>query len=68
MAFVALTAPGDGVVLSIATISEHPVQAGAPLVTLGDPAELEVEIDDDLPSVATTPGHLEQIVLNEKWA
>lgn len=42
---VALTAPADGVVLSIATISEHPVQAGAPLVTLGDPAELEIVAD-----------------------
>ena len=39
---IALTAPADGVVLSIATISEHPVQAGAPLVTLGDPADLEI--------------------------
>lgn len=42
---VELTAPAGGVVLSIATISEHPVQAGAPLVTLGDPAELEIVAD-----------------------
>jgi HlyD family secretion protein len=40
-----LTAPSDGVVLSIATISEHPVQAGAPLITLGEPAELEIVAD-----------------------
>ncbi|AHM05487.1 putative RND efflux membrane fusion protein [Roseibacterium elongatum DSM 19469] len=42
---VTLTAPADGVVLSIATISEHPVLAGAPLVTVGDPADLEIVAD-----------------------
>jgi len=42
---VELRAPSDGVVLSIATISEHPVQAGAPLVTVGDPADLEIVAD-----------------------
>lgn len=42
---VSLTAPTDGVVLSIATISEHPVQAGAPLVTIGDPDDLEIVAD-----------------------
>lgn len=42
---IELTAPEDGVVLSVATISEHPVQAGAPLVTLGDPAALEIVAD-----------------------
>jgi HlyD family secretion protein len=42
---VELRAPSDGVVLSIATISEHPVQAGAPLVTMGDPADLEIVAD-----------------------
>ena len=40
-----LTAPADGVVLSIGTISEHPVQAGAPLVAVGDPADLEIVAD-----------------------
>jgi HlyD family secretion protein len=40
-----LRAPTDGVVLSIATISEHPVQAGAPLLTIGDPADLEIVAD-----------------------
>jgi HlyD family secretion protein len=33
------------VVLSIATISEHPVQAGAPLLSVGDPADLEIVAD-----------------------
>lgn len=42
---VDLTAPAGGVVLSIATISEHPVQAGAPLVAVGDPADLEIVAD-----------------------
>lgn len=42
---VDLLAPSDGVVLSIATISEHPVQAGAPLVSVGDPSELEIVAD-----------------------
>jgi HlyD family secretion protein len=42
---VDLTAPADGVVLSIATISEHPVQPGAPLVSIGDPADLEIVAD-----------------------
>ncbi len=42
---VILRAPADGVVLSIATISEHPVQAGAPLMTVGDPRDLEIVAD-----------------------
>jgi HlyD family secretion protein len=42
---VVLRAPADGVVLSIAQISEHPVQAGAPLVTVGDPQDLEIVAD-----------------------
>jgi HlyD family secretion protein len=32
-------------VLSIDTISEHPVQAGAPLVAVGDPSDLEIVAD-----------------------
>lgn len=40
-----LTAPADGVVLSVATISEHPVQSGAPLVSIGDPDDLEIVAD-----------------------
>jgi HlyD family secretion protein len=42
---VILRAPSDGVVLSIATISEHPVQAGAPLLSVGDPTDLEIVAD-----------------------
>lgn len=40
-----LTAPADGVVLSIATISEHPVPAGAPLLSIGAPDDLEIVAD-----------------------
>ena len=42
---VELRAPVDGVVLSIATISERPVVAGAPLMSIGDPSELELVAD-----------------------
>jgi len=42
---VDLLAPADGVVLSISTISEHPVTAGAPLLTIGDPGDLEIVAD-----------------------
>lgn len=40
-----LTAPHDGVVLTLADHSERPVQAGEPLMTLGDLAELEIVVD-----------------------
>lgn len=40
-----LRAPADGVVLTIPTISEHPVQPGSPLVSIGDPADLEIVAD-----------------------
>lgn len=42
---VTLRAPADGVVLAVAQISEHPVQAGAPLLTIGDPQNLEIVAD-----------------------
>ncbi|MFW5641432.1 MAG: efflux RND transporter periplasmic adaptor subunit [Roseicyclus sp.] len=42
---VTLRAPSDGVVLSIDRISEHPVLAGAPLLSIGDPADLEIVAD-----------------------
>ncbi|KQB96469.1 RND transporter [Loktanella sp. 1ANDIMAR09] len=38
-------APADGVVLSIESISEHPVATGAPLLRIGDPAQLEIVAD-----------------------
>lgn len=42
---IELVAPVDGVVLSIAMISEHPVQPGAPLVSIGNPGDLEIVAD-----------------------
>ena len=40
-----ITAPANGVVLSVASISEHPVHTGDPLLRVGDPAELEIVAD-----------------------
>ncbi len=40
-----IKSPTDGVVLSIAETSERPVVTGAPLLRLGDPAELEIVAD-----------------------
>lgn len=40
-----LTAPVDGVILRRHVESARPVQAGEPLVEIGDPAQLEVEVD-----------------------
>ncbi|MEO0751591.1 MAG: HlyD family efflux transporter periplasmic adaptor subunit, partial [Pseudomonadota bacterium] len=42
---VQLTAPTDGVVLSVQAISERPVIMGAPLVSIGDPSQLELVAD-----------------------
>lgn len=39
---VQLIAPADGVVLSVPVISERPVTAGMPLLSIGDPADLEL--------------------------
>ena len=42
---IEITAPTDGVVLSIAETSERPVVTGAPLLRLGDPSALEIVAD-----------------------
>ena len=42
---VPIYAPSDGVVLTIDTISERPVTAGDRLLTVGDPAQLEIVAD-----------------------
>ncbi|MGB7242015.1 MAG: HlyD family efflux transporter periplasmic adaptor subunit [Sulfitobacter sp.] len=42
---VQLTSPTDGVVLSVAAISERPVAIGTPLVSIGDPDQLELVAD-----------------------
>ncbi|WP_439154280.1 efflux RND transporter periplasmic adaptor subunit [Yoonia sp.] len=38
-------APADGVVLSVASESERPVSTGAPLLSVGDPTDLEIVAD-----------------------
>lgn len=40
-----IRSPANGVVLSIAETSERPVVTGAPLLRVGDPAELEIVAD-----------------------
>jgi len=42
---VPLTAPVSGVVLEVAQISERPVAMGTPLVSVGDPTDLEIVAD-----------------------
>jgi len=42
---VEIRAPADGVILSVVETSERPVLTGAPLLRLGDPAELEIVAD-----------------------
>ena len=42
---VEIRAPASGVVLSVVETSERPVLTGAPLLRLGDPAELEIVAD-----------------------
>ncbi len=42
---IELHAPADGVVLSIASISERPVTMGAPLLSIGRPDDLEIVAD-----------------------
>lgn len=52
-----LRAPAGGVVLSVASESERPVVTGAPLVSIGDPAELELVADLlSTDAVRITPG------------
>lgn len=40
-----IIAPADGVVLSVEGVSARPVVAGAPLLTVGDPGDLEIVVD-----------------------
>lgn len=62
---VQLKAPSDGVVLSVAAISERPVTIGTPLVSIGDPNALELVADilsND--AVRLSPGALAHV---ERW-
>lgn len=62
---IELMSPADGVVLSVANISERPVTAGTPLVSIGDPTELEI-VADLLSSdaVRLAPG---AVAMVERW-
>lgn len=42
---VEIKAPADGVILSVEGASERPVLTGAPMLRIGDPAELEIVAD-----------------------
>lgn len=42
---IEVKAPADGVVLSVSAISERPVSIGTPLVSIGDPGQLELVAD-----------------------
>jgi len=62
---VQVKAPSDGVVLSVAAISERPVSIGTPLVSIGDPGQLELVADilsND--AVRLRPGALAYV---ERW-
>lgn len=62
---IELKSPIDGVVLSVATISQRPVAIGAPLVSVGDPENLELVADilsND--AVRLEPGALAYV---ERW-
>lgn len=60
-----ILAPADGVVLSVEGESARPVIAGAPLLTVGDPGDLEIVVDL-LSSQATrlSPGASARV---ERW-
>lgn len=62
---IELKSPADGVVLSVAAISQRPVLIGAPLVNIGDPNDLELVADilsND--AVRLEPGALAYV---ERW-
>lgn len=62
---VEVISPSNGVVLSVATISERPVAIGTPLVSIGDPGQLELVADilsND--AVRLSPGALAYV---ERW-
>ncbi len=63
--FITVSAPVDGVVLNRTRQSEGPVQAGEPVLSLGDLASLEVEVDVLSPdAVRMRPGMRVEL---ERW-
>jgi HlyD family secretion protein len=62
---VELHAPADGVVLSVESLSERPVTMGMPLLTLGQPTDLEIVADLlSADSVRIAPGSRAVV---ERW-
>lgn len=62
---VEVTSPSNGIVLSVEVVSERPVTIGTPLVSIGDPNELELVADilsND--AVRLAPGALAYV---ERW-
>ncbi|MBA3909493.1 MAG: RND transporter [Rhodobacter sp.] len=62
---VTLTAPVDGVVLDVDTVSARPVAAGARLATIGDPADIEIVADLLSSDAVRLPAAAEAVV--ERW-
>lgn len=62
---IALTAPADGVILSIVAVSERPVSTGTQLLSIGDPDDLELVADIlSRDAVRLKPGALAYV---ERW-
>lgn len=62
---VEVTAPSDGIILSVEAVSERPVTIGTPLVSIGNPNDLELVADilsND--AVRLEPGALAYV---ERW-
>lgn len=60
-----IMAPASGVVLSVTSISERPVNIGAPLLSIGDPNQLEIVADLlSRDAVRIAPGTLARV---DRW-
>lgn len=62
---VQITAPADGVVLSVDRISERPVMAGDTLLSIGDPTDLEIVADPLSRDAVRIPENARAIV--DRW-
>lgn len=62
---VRLTAPADGVVLAVDVVSAQPVRSGTRLVSVGDPADLEIVADLLTTDAVRLPAGARAIV--ERW-
>ncbi len=62
---VPILAPADGVVLDIDVVSARPVVAGARLISIGDPGELEIVADILSTNAVRLPENAQALV--ERW-